>query len=281
MLTHPGQVDGFSWTNWSGDPSVLVGAFLLEGAYLVAVGPLRQRYGWADEVDPKRILSFTLGVWFIFFALHSPLDVLSDHFLFSAHMVQHVILTLVVPPLLLLGTPGWLIRPLIQSPLVLRTLRFLTYPVAAALIFNGVFAIWHVPAIYEAGLDHTSVHIIQHLLFMATATLMWWPILSPLSELPRLPYASQVLYLFVLSVPPAVIGGLITFADSVLYGTYGEAARIWGISAETDQQLGGVIMKLPGFLIFIVAAGVVFFSWAAKQEAKDRAEAAERLKSVR
>ncbi|MFQ5933045.1 MAG: cytochrome c oxidase assembly protein [Dehalococcoidia bacterium] len=271
----------FSWTDWGGDPSVVIGVFLLEALYLLAVFPLRQRYGWADEVDSKRIISFTLGVWAIFIALYSPLDTLSDHFLFSAHMVQHLILVLVVPPLLLMGTPGWLTRPLIRSPRVFRGAQVLTHPVAAFLIFNGIFAIWHIPTIYEAGLNHLSVHIIQHLLFMATGVLMWWPILSPLSELPRLPYAGQVLYLFALSIPPAIVGGLITFSDDVLYPTYANAPRIWGLSAAADQQIGGVIMKLPGFLILVAAATIIFFIWVSKEEERDKAEAAERLKNLR
>ena len=281
MLAHQGHIAEFSWMDWSGEPSVIIGVFLLEGLYLFAIGPLRRRYAWAEEVDPKRIVSFTLGVWFIFFALYSPLDVLSDEFLFSAHMVQHLILTLIVPPLLLMGTPGWLLRPLLQSPVVFQVARFVTYPVAAFLLFNGIFAVWHVPTIYEAGLNHLSIHIIQHLLFMATGILMWWPVLSPIPELPRLPYPGQVLYLFLLSIPPAVVGGLITFSDEVLYPTYASATEIWGISAASDQQIGGVMMKLPGFLIFVVAAAIIFFTWVAKEEARDKAEAAERLRNIR
>ena len=281
MLAHIGHTPEFSWTDWSGDPSVVAGVVLLETAYLIAVIPLRQRYGWAEEVNSKRIISFTLGVWAIFIALHSPLDVLSDEFLFSAHMVQHLVLTLVVPPLLLMGTPGWLIRPILRSSTVFSAAKVLTHPVAAFLVFNGVFAIWHVPVIYEAGLNHLSVHIVQHLLFMAAGVLMWWPVLSPLPELPRLPYGGQVLYLFVLSMPPAIIGGLITFSNDVLYNTYEQAPRLWGISAEADQQIGGVMMKLPGFLILVAAAGIIFFTWASKEEELDRVEAAERLKNLR
>ncbi|MEE9199304.1 MAG: cytochrome c oxidase assembly protein [Dehalococcoidia bacterium] len=281
MLAHAGHVVEFSWTDWNVEPSVILGVFLLEALYLIGVGPLRERYGWGQEVGHRRVVSFTLGVWFIFFALSSPLDTLSDEFLFSAHMVQHLILTLVVPPLLLLGTPGWLLRPLLRSSRVFQGAKFLTFPPVAFVLFNGTFAMWHVPAIYDAGLEHLSVHIIQHLLFMATGVLLWWPILSPLPELPRLPYGGQVLYLFLLSVPPGVIGGVITFSNDVLYSTYAEAPRIWGLSASADQQIGGVMMKLPGFLIFIIAAAIVFFNWAAKEEARDRAEAAQRLRDAR
>ena len=124
------------------------------------------------------------------------------------------------------------------------------------------------------------MHIVQHLTFIATGVIMWWPVLSPMKELPRLPYAGQVLYLFVLSIPPAIVGALITFSDSILYETYAAAPEIWGISTRADQQIGGVIMKLPGFLIFLLAAGIIFFTWAAKEDERDRLEAAEHLKDL-
>lgn len=270
----------FSWLNWGGDISVVAGVFFLEVVYLLSVGPLRRRYPDSSEVSTRRIVVFSLGLWAIFFALYSPLDQLSDHYLFSAHMVQHLLLVLVGPPLMLMGVPGWMLRPLLRIPGVFSLARVLTFPVLAALLFNIVFAIWHVPAIYEAGLNNISVHIFQHLTFIATGVIMWWPVLSPMKELPRLPYAGQVLYLFVLSVPPAIVGALITFADGILYETYAAAPEIWGISPEADQQIGGVIMKLPGFLIFVAAAGIIFFSWAAKEEERDRLEAAQRLKEL-
>ena len=281
MLAHAGHTVEFSWTDWSGHPSVLIGVLLLEGLYLLAVGPMRRYFPGSEELGLRRVVSFTLGVWMIFFALHSPLDVLSDEFLFSAHMVQHLILVLIVPPLLLIGTPGWLLRPLLRSSIVYRALKFLTFPVIAALLFNLVFGVWHLPVLYEAGLNHLPIHILQHLVFMGGGTLMWWPVLSPMRELPRLPYGGQILYLFVLSIPPAIVGAFITFSGKVLYKTYAQSPGIWGISPSTDQQIGGGIMKLPGFLILLAAAGIIFFTWAARQEATDRAEAAERLKNTR
>lgn len=270
----------FSWLDWGGDISVVAGVLLLEILYLLSVGPLRTRFPGSTEVPSRHVVLFTVGLWSIFFALYSPLDPLSDHYLFSAHMIQHLLLVLVGPPLMLLGTPGWMLRPVLRVPGVYRIARLLTFPVLAALLFNIVFAIWHVPAVYEAGLNSITVHIIQHLTFIATGVIMWWPVLSPMKELPRLPYAGQVLYLFILSIPPAIVGALITFADGILYETYAQAPEIWGISTQSDQQIGGVIMKLPGFLIFVTAAGIIFFNWAAREEEKDRLEAARRMKEM-
>ncbi len=270
----------FSWLDWGGDISVVAAVFFLEVVYLLSVGPLRTHYPGSSDVPTRRIVLFTVGLWSIFFALYSPLDPLSDYYLFSAHMIQHLFLVLVGPPLMLLGTPGWMLRPILKLPGVYPVTKVLTFPVLAALLFNIVFAIWHVPAVYEAGLNNITVHIIQHLTFIATGVIMWWPVLSPLKELPRLPYAGQVLYMFILSIPPAIVGALITFADGILYETYANAPEIWGISTAADQQIGGVIMKLPGFLIFVTAAGIIFFNWAAKEEEKDRLEAARRMKEM-
>ena len=270
----------FSWLDWGGDISVVVGVLFLEVLYLLCVGPLRTRFPGSSDVPTRQILLFTVGLWSIFIALYSPLDPLSDYYLFSAHMIQHLLLVLIAPPLMLLGTPGWMLRPVLRIPGVHGVARVLTFPVLAALLFNIVFAIWHVPAVYEAGLKNITVHIIQHVTFIATGVIMWWPVLSPMKELPRLPYGAQVLYMFVLSVPPAIVGALITFADGILYETYANAPEIWGISTAADQQIGGVIMKLPGFLIFLAAAGIIFFNWAAKEEEKDRLEAARRMKEM-
>lgn len=270
----------FSWLNWGGDISVVAGVFFLEILYLLSVGPLRTRFPGSTHVPTRHVLLFSVGLWSIFFALYSPLDPLSDYYLFSAHMIQHLLLVLVGPPLMLLGTPGWMLRSLLRFPGIYRIARVLAFPVLAALLFNIVFAIWHVPAVYEAGLNSITVHILQHLTFIATGVIMWWPVLSPMKELPRLPYAGQVLYLFILSIPPAIVGALITFADGILYETYAQAPEIWGISTQADQQIGGVIMKLPGFLIFVTAAGIIFFNWAAREEEKDRLEAARRMKEM-
>ena len=164
-------------------------------------------------------------------ALVSPLHELGDNYLFSAHMVQHLLMTLVAPPLLLLGTPAWLIRPLLSGARVLRVARFLTLPVVAFVLFNTVFALWHVPALYDLALRELGIHILEHLMFLGAGAIMWWPILSPLPELPRPQYLVQMLYLFVQPTVPSVLGALITFSGSVLYDWYAEAPRLWEISA--------------------------------------------------
>ena len=103
------------WTHWHGHPDALIGLTLLEGLYLLAVGPMRTRFGMTEAASPKELLSFTTGVMVIFMALLSPIHILSDQYLFSMHMFQHIMLTLIAPPLLILGVPARLLKPITSN----------------------------------------------------------------------------------------------------------------------------------------------------------------------
>ena len=247
--------------NWNWDPTILVGLALQAGAYLACVGPLRERFPGSEPVAPARVQTFLLGSLVLFIALCSPIETLGDGYLLSAHMIQHLLITLIAPPLLLLGTPRWLFRPLLRLPLALPIGRLLTNPVVAFLSFNIAFAAWHVPAFYEATLRSLPIHVLEHVMFIATATLTWWPVFSPMDELPRLSDPAQCLYLFIQSIPPTILGALITFADFVLYPTYARAPRVWDLSPQLDQQAAGLIMWIPGALVYLVVLTVVFFRW--------------------
>lgn len=256
-----------SWlTNWNWDPIILLGIVLLCGVYLYGVGPLHRRSGGAIEIAPRQITLFLSGAFVIFVALASPLDEIGDRYLFSAHMVQHLLLTLIAPPLLLLGTPGWLVRPLLEWRVIAGVARWLAKPAPAFLLFNVIFTAYHVPALYDLSLQNNTFHIFVHLLLMATAVITWLPILSPTEALPRLPYPNQVLYLFFEAIPPTILGALITFSDTVLYPTYLNAPRVFGGSAIEDQQAAGLIMWVPGAAVYLFALTVVFFQWFGRED---------------
>ena len=264
---------GAIWTHWHGHPDALIGLAALQLLYLAGVGPLRERYGLADSVDPRRIATFTLGVLVIFFSLLSPLHVLSDQYLFSAHMVQHVLLTLAAPPLLILGTPDWLIRPLLRPNIAFRLARLLTNPVVAFFVFSIVFSVWHVPGLYNLSVTNHGIHIFEHLLFIGTAVLMWWPLTSMMPELPRISYPLGMLYLFLLSIAQLIVFAPITFAPEPIYEWYANAPRI--ISAITpvvDQQIGAIIMKIGGGALFLILIIVLFFRWYNREEERTEAE---------
>lgn len=247
---------------WHWEPSVVVGSLLLAGGYLYCVGPGRMRFAAAGPVPRGQVAAFLAGIAILFLALASPLDALSDHYLLTAHMAQHMLMTLVMPPLLLLGTPAWLVRPLLRSYLVGPLLRGWTRPLPAFVVFNLVFAFAHFPIIYNFTLQDTYAHVAQHVIFMAAAVVTWWPLLSPLPELPRLPYPLQMLYIFLQTVPGGLVGAMIALTDSVLYRTYAEAPRITALSARADQQLAGLIMWIGSWALFFVVLTIVFFVWA-------------------
>jgi cytochrome c oxidase assembly factor CtaG len=263
----------FWLTQWNWDPTIVVGTALVVGFYLYGVGPLRRKYRLADGVSRARVFTFLLGVFCMFLALVSPLDELGDSYLFSAHMLQHLCLTTVGPPLLLLGTPGWLLRPLIRRRGVLQLARILTYPALAFFLFNADFWLWHAPPLYNATLENQSIHILEHLTFIACGLLFWWPIFSPLEELPRLSIGGQLLYIFLSGMPTVALGAGLTFLPP-LYAPYLAAPRVWGISAATDQQLGGLIMWIPVNLLSIVIISLLFIRWMQRQDARQRAREA-------
>jgi putative membrane protein len=184
-------------------------------------------------------------------------------------MGQHLALTLGFPPLLLYGTPAWVVRPLLGPAWVLRLARRATRPLAAGTLFSVPITLWHLPQFYEAALEHHPLHIVQHLVFIATAVVMWWPILAPVPELPRASYPTQLIYLFALGLPMSLTGALITLSDRVLYPFYAAAPRVWGLTPLADQQMGGLLMWVVGTIYLWVAASVVWFRWSAREESGD------------
>ena len=251
--------------SWSLHPSVLIGTGLLGALYVWGIGPLRRREGWGPAVPAWRVACFMAGLAVLLVSLDGPIHDLSDYYLFWVHMAQHLLLTLVLPPLLIAGTPGWLLSPLLRRAPVRAAARFLTHPVAAGLLFTITIAVWHTPQAYDLMMRDHDVHVFTHLLFMVTAVIMWWPVMSPSPEVPPLGLGLRMLYLFLVSIPMQLVAAIITLADSVLYVWYAVAPRTWGLSPLDDQKIGGLLMWIPGNLYMFCTIGVVFFFWA-KQE---------------
>jgi putative membrane protein len=138
----------------------------------------------------------------------------------------------------------------------------LTRPSGAFATFNVVLVAWHLPPIYNLVMDQHPIHILGHLLMMVASVILWWPVLSPLDELPRAPYPIQMLYLFVVGLPMVMVAIFISMADGPLYPYYAAAPRIWSqLTPRADQHLGGLIMWIPGGMVFLAAISVVFFRW--------------------
>jgi putative membrane protein len=261
-LLHTGAQVGLA--AFSVHPSTVIGIAGLAGLYEYAARTIdggSHAPGASPSPTTAQRFSYHGALLVMFLSLNGPLHDLSDSYLFSAHMVQHLMLALVIAPLMIMGTPGWMLRPALALPGVAPVARWLTKPAHCFAIFNVVVAGWHLPPMYNYALAHHPVHIVQHLMFLVASVLMWWPVLSPLPELPRLSYPGQMLYLFLMSIPMAVVSVYITYADQVLYPMYATAPRVWNITPMNDQLIGGLIMWIPGGLYFYTIVSIVFFRW--------------------
>jgi putative membrane protein len=257
-----GAAVSFPWS-WHPHPEVWLLAAALLGAYAYAVRILGPR-----NVEPVEFAAtrrqktfFVLGCAAIVVAADWPMHELSEQYLYSAHMIQHMILTFAAAPLLMLGTPAWLWRLLLSPPPVLRVVRALTRPLIALVIFNAILVFTHWPLIVTSSVRSEAVHFSLHVLLFASALVMWTPVLSPLLELPRLSYPGRMLYLFLQSLVPTIPASFLTFGDRPLYRVYEEFPRLWGISAHTDQLVAGLIMKIVGGFILWGVIAVLWFRW--------------------
>jgi putative membrane protein len=265
LMTVPWWLVSGSWV-W--EPSVLVGLALLAAGYSALVGPLRRRNLWGEPVSIGRQLCFYLGTFSVFIALISPLDVIADRMLFSAHMAQHMLLTYVAPPLWLIGLPGWTTALIGRAGWVGSVFDRLTRPALAFVLFNGTMWAWHVPALYDAALRTEWLHIVEHLLFMATAVLGWWPAIRKWPAASSLsPNLGRLLYLVLSMLPCTGLAALITFSTRPLYPFYVQSPWRWmmAVSPLLDQQVGGVLMWLPADMILMVTAMIAASRWLGEQ----------------
>jgi len=204
------------------------------------------------------------GLFALTVALNGPLHDLAERSLVSAHMVQHLLLVLVVAPCLLAGTwPDLLDRALAPRG-VRAAVAAVTRPVMALGIYTTALVVWHLPGPYALTIRSDLWHIAAHVSLVGSATIAWWPVVSPSRRLPPLPYGAQILYLFAFGIPMTVVAAMITGAEVLLYPTASAAPL-------DDQRLGGILMWVPAAIVPLVAFTIVFFRWSAA-EAEEAAE---------
>ena len=277
LLAHVIGSDSQGLWAWTWSPSILIGLAAWSMGYIILVGVLGTRNKWGNPVSTKQQAVFHLGTLVAFFALVSPLDHLSDEYLLSAHMVQHMLLLLVAPPLWLMGMPADWLDKFIPTGSLARIIYTITRPIPALIIFNSVLWLWHIPILYDAALTDEKVHILEHLMFLAVGILGWWPVLGFLPKTaPRLVYPLQMIFLFAGMVFTTGLGIILTLSQSLIYPFYLDApeingARLWGLSVMEDQQIAGLIMLAPGNLIYFTAFITVLRQWMRSEECKEAA----------
>jgi putative membrane protein len=264
---NPGTV---TLATWYPDPVVLLGVLVAGLLYANVIGAWRQRFPGSAPVERVRIACFVGGLSLVVLALLSPLEPLADDYLLTAHMVQHLLLTLVIPPLLLYGLPVWLYSSFRASGTPWHIWRRVTHPTVAFVVFFLPFSLSHMPMFYDLTLRSTPVHVAEHLVFIGTAFLLWWSLLAPGSAYGQLSPGLQMIYIFAATIPGQIVGALITLADRPLYQEYANASRVWGMSAQVDQQIGGLIMWVGTGAVYLVAMAVVFFRWASNEDDAER-----------
>jgi putative membrane protein len=245
-------------------PSVIIGVLAMAALYLGAVRVSGRK------VTMLQATAFAAALVLILVSLCGPIDELEDDGSFLAHMAQHLILCLIMPPLLLLGLTDWMARPLVMNRWVRPLARILCNPVVAFLTYNAVLVAIHSPGIYDLMCRNEAVHIMIHLVLMAGGVMLWWPILSPLPELPRLNYPAQMLYLFLLLIPMAAVAAPISFASGVIYPWYLEVGpHPFGFAPLADQVAGGLLMWVGAGFYVICVATLIFRQWAQRDDCDD------------
>jgi len=230
-------------------------------------------------VTRRQMWSFYAGLFTLEVAGDWPLHDLAENYLYSAHMVQHMLISLVAPPLLLLGCPAWLVRWILKSNWAAGTVRVLARPLVAALMFNFVVAISHAPFWVDGTLYHHAWHFWAHLLLFIVSMFMWFPVINKLEEFPSLRGMNRILYLFIQSILPNLPAAFLLLSTSVVYKYYATVPHPF-MSAINDQQLAGAIMKVGGTFYLWSIITVMFFRWVAVEyrsgnAAADRAASAE------
>jgi putative membrane protein len=223
-------------------------------------------------VTRRQVVWFCSGVAALWIVSDWPVHDISEQYLYSVHMFQHLVMTLVAPPLLLLGVPGWLTRWILRPHALAAATRTLCRPLVATLIYNATVAINHWPALVNAVLEHHTLHFFVHLWAFSAAMLMWFPVVNKLPEFPRLQPAAKMIYLFLQSVIPNVPVAFLAFATGVVYKYYATVPRPFGWTAVEDQQTAAAIMKVGGTFIIWGIIVVVFFRWYSEWEIAEKAE---------
>lgn len=242
------------------NPSVELGAISFVAFYVV----MARRTG--NRFLPYQVWALSAAMATLIFTRDGPLDALEDARLFTAHMVQHIMLALVIPPLILLGTPAWLVRPLLRFKLLHQGMGSSVYPVAAYLVYNLILVGIHSPTIFDFMCQKEDFHIVTHLVLLGAAMLLWWPLLSPNPELPRLSYPAQMLYLFFWLLPMAAVAAPITLASTVIYSWYERDPHPFGLSPLSDQVLGGLTMWVGAGFYMIGVFTTIYFQWARRED---------------
>ncbi len=241
-------------------PEVWLLVAFLVGAYVYTIkviGPLAVEAG-QPVVTRRNKVAFIGAIVTLWGASDWPVHDIAEKYLYSMHMVQHMILSYFLPPLVLLATPTWVARAVLGEGHLYQCIRRLSHPVVAGVLFNVVVMIIHIPMLVNAAVGNGPLHYSLHILVVIASLLMWMPVCGPVPEF-HISVAAMMIYLFLQSVVPTIPAAWLTFAEGIVYHVYDKPVRLWGISAVDDQQLAGAAMKVGGSVFLWTIVIILFF----------------------
>jgi putative membrane protein len=261
---------GHPHVEWLSDPAVLAPLALMVGIYVWRFRQARREAG-GRGAGPLQAAAFAGAMIALLAALVSPIDGLGEDYLFSAHMVQHVLLGDIAPLLLLLALSRVIMRPATRRLTgIERALGPVASPVAAIVVWLGLMYLWHVPALYDAAVEHAPVHLLEHVSFFAAGIALWWPLIQPVPMRRRLTGLQPLAYIGAAKAGLAALGLYLAWSTTVLYPYYERTPRIWDLSPIEDQNVGGVIMMVEQSLTLVMVMVVLFVGMLARSEEEQR-----------
>jgi putative membrane protein len=272
QMLHPtgghqhGQLDFFGL--WR--PDILLFVVLIGAFYFYFTGRGTSRMAGAEPVPGVRKFYLVMALLTFYIGQGSPLAFYGHGRLFSAHMMQQSLLYLVMPPLVYLAVPDWAWRSLLQKRWMWKGVRPAVHPLLGVIVFNGLFSIYHIPVIFDAAFRYPVLHIAYHLVLLATAFHMWFPIFCPDRGFSRMSELQKIAYIVADGILLTPACALIIFANDTMYATFKDAPQVFAfLSPYNDQQLGGTVMKIMQEIVYGVVLAYVFFSWYRKERGQE------------
>jgi putative membrane protein len=262
-MTHPD-------VHWNLSPAVLLPIAAYAALYAWRFRHARREAG-GRGAGPLQALAFAAAVLVLLAAVASPIDGLGEDYLFAMHMSQHILIGDIAAILVLLSLSRVIMRPATRRTGNLeRRLGPLAHPAAFILVWFAVIYVWHVPALYEAAIEHPWVHALEHASFFAAGIAVWWPLIQPVPMRRRLTGLGTFAYIAVAKLGLGVLGLYLTWTSTVVYDYYETVPRVWGLSPIEDQNVGGAIMMVEQSLVLVIAFAVLFVRMLIQSEEEER-----------
>lgn len=252
--------------HWTLSPAILFPIAVYAWLYIRRYLEVRRTSG-PRGAGPRQLSAFIVSIVLLLVALVSPLDGLGEDYLFSGHMVQHLLLADLAPLFVLLALSRVIMRPLTRRlQFIERSLGPLAHPASALVLWLALTYFWHIPSMYNAALEHAPVHALQHVTFFTAGVMVWWPLIQPVPMRNRLQGMWTFGYIAAAKAGLAALGLYLTWSSSVAFDYYNSVPRIWGLSAVEDQNVGGAIMMVEQSLVLVTVLAVLFSRMLAQSE---------------